>query len=150
MRLSRQKAIVLAALVTLACREPTSPSLAGSFFLASVNGKQLPAPLYSTPIETSVVLSATLTFMGDGNVVLVERRHITTTAIATETTNTSTLKYQLSGNAIKIGPIPCPTVLGCRGSFDGELTGLTLSLNVGQFPTTPLIYVFQETNALAQ
>lgn len=150
MRLSCLKAMMLTALVTIACREPTSPTLAGSFFLASVNGQQLPATMYSTPIETSVLLSATLTFMRDGSVVLVERRHITIPTITTETTNTSTFKYQLSGNAITIGPIACAADFGCRGSYDGEFTGSTLSLNVEQFPTTPIIYVFQETNALAQ
>jgi hypothetical protein len=150
MRLSCQKAMMLAALVTIACRESTSPSLAGSFFLASVNGQQLPATVYSNPIETKVVISAMLTFMANGNVVLVERQRFTSPTNATETTATSALKYQLSGNTVTIGPIVCANDLNCVSSFKGELTGSTLSLNLGVSQTTPLIYLFQETNTLAQ
>jgi hypothetical protein len=153
MRLSCRKALILASVVTIACRDSTSPSpFAGSYFLTGVNDLPLPATIYSTPDQTITVISAELTLTGDGKAVLVERKRVTYQGATTENPSTITLKYRVSGDYITIGSFTlCPANAVCIADFVGKFSGSSLNLQVGMLSqNTPLVYVLQREDPLAQ
>jgi hypothetical protein len=153
MHLSCRKALILASVVTIACRDSTSPSpFAGSYFLSGVNDLQLPAMIYSTPDQTITVISAELTLTNDGKAILAERKRVTYQGTTTEPTSTITLKYRLSGDYITIGSFTmCPANAVCIGDFVGQFSGSSLNLQVGMLSqNTPLVYVLQREDPLAQ
>jgi hypothetical protein len=153
MRLIGQKALILISLITIACRDSTSPSpFTGTYFLLQANGQQLPAVIYSTPGETITVVTASLALTPDAKAVLVEQRRYVAQGVTTDNTFTSSLKYHVTGNDITIGSFtPCPMGALCISDLVGKVSGSNIILTVGMVsPDTPLIYTYQREDPFSQ
>jgi hypothetical protein len=153
MRLIGQKALILGSLITMACRDSTSPApFAGTYFLLQANDQQLPAVIYSSPGETITVITASLTLTPDANAVLSEQRRYVTHGVTADNTFTNNLKYHVTGNDITIGSFkPCPMGADCMSDLVGKVSGSNVTLMVGMVdPSTPLIYTYQREDPFAQ
>ena len=142
MRLSCQKAFLLAVVVTLACHDPSTappPPPFSSFTLDNINGR--PLPTFVSPIpEGPTILSGTLFLDGSGKVVMTERRRDINQG---DFTTTNTLDYRITSDRIDIGCFRAyPAIVVCSASF-GTISGTTLRLTVD--PKQPLVYTYKLT-----
>ena len=142
MRLSCQKAFLLAAALTMACHESTAPPqmVAGVYFLKSINGRPLPAFVYAGQADTTFMLDATLTLDGAGNAVRIEHwRYVYQPNRTDEATSTFHREYRITGDNITVGIFsPCPANALCEGNKVGKLTSTTVTLAYANSPTAPL------------
>lgn len=146
MRLSCEKVFVVLAAATMACSEATGPDLSERFYvLESINGQPLPAILSPIPEATVSVLSATLAFRANGEVIWTERRREVSDNVPREFTSTKTLYYRWSEHYVEImASRTCDDAGVCQG-FTGVFAGRQLQLTVGWFsPTTRIIYEYVE------
>jgi hypothetical protein len=142
MRLPCLKALLPAVALTMACHESTSPPrLASSaYLLESINGQGVPAIMSASQIDTSFMLSATLTLDGAGHAVRSEHwRHVYQPNPTEEGTFTANVEYRITGNNITVGSFqPCPYNASCEGNKVGKITSTTLTLAYENNPTAPV------------
>jgi hypothetical protein len=142
MRLSCLKALLPAVALTMACHESTSPpSLAsGVYVLESVNGQGVPAIVSASQIDTSFMLSATLTLDGAGHAIRSEHwRYVYQPNQVEEGTFTANVEYRLTGDNIAVGFFqPCPANAIYEGNKVGKITSTTLTLAYENNPTSPV------------
>jgi hypothetical protein len=133
MRLSCQKAFVLAVAVTMACNDSTAPpSITDTYVLESINSQPPPTIIFVGAEDTTTVFWSTLTFAAGGNAVLVERLRHAHPYGATEGTYTTEYSYRISGDRIifDYSP-PCPPNALCVEPPVGEIIGTQLILSYG-------------------
>ena len=142
MRLTCQKALVLALAVTLGCHDSTAPLiLPAQFELANVSGRPLPTYFLSVPGFTVTVLSASLTLDDAGKAVMTEHLREYN---GIEATTTSTFDYKIKDNRIEIGGFqPCPINANCIGIRVGTISGETLSLIMQEADNGPVVYNYR-------
>ena len=142
MRLSCQKAFVLALALTLGCHDSTAPLvLSAQFELENINGRQLPTYFFATPGLTATILSAGLTLDDGGKAVMTEHRQ---EFDGTETTYTNTFDYRIKDTKIEIGRFePCPPNANCVGIRSGTIAGSTLTLLMQTTNLGPIIYTYR-------
>lgn len=141
MHLSCQKALLAAALLTMACRESTGPTqiVAGEYVLETINGSPVPAVVFAGQADTSFMIAAALTLDTDGNAVRFEHwRYMYPPNRVDEGTATFHQEYRLSGDEITVGRFtPCPPNALCEGNKVGKFTSTTLTLAYENNPTSP-------------
>ena len=148
MRLSCQKAFVLAVMLTVACGEPNAPPLVLVLFtLESVDSRPLPFVIGSNGPDTLTLLSATVTFDVAGKArITVHTRSVTVPNAPTEATNTSRYSYTIVGDSITFDyDPPCPPNALCVAPPYGKLTSNTLTLFYWISPDASIPYVYRMT-----
>jgi hypothetical protein len=144
MSLACQKAFLVAAALTMACRESTAPSaVAGVYRLENIDGRPLPANIQAGQGDTITVLWSTLTLNGLRNAALTERlRIVHPGAPAFEQLQSTDYLYSITGHGILGEDIsfeyspPCPINAICVGPPTGKVLGTTLILSYGGFQGT--------------
>jgi hypothetical protein len=141
MSLSCQKVFLVAAALTMACRESTAPAaVAGAYRLENIDGRPLPANIQAGQGDTITVLWSTLFLDGAGNAALTERlRIVHPGAPAFERLQSTGYLYTITGHGI-LGDdvsfeysLPCPINAICVGPPTGRVLGTTLILSYGGF-----------------
>jgi hypothetical protein len=130
MRLVRPIAAAFVGLLATGCGDPTAPKrVTALYILESINGQPLPATFSQSPIETATVFWATLNLDLAGNASMAERRRSVYATSQHERTNTWLTGYEITGQAIVIGP-PCGSDVerDCAIRRYGEIIGSTLTL----------------------
>ena len=142
MRLSCLRALLPAVALTMACSDSTSPPrlASGLYVLESVNGQGVPAIVSASQIDTSFLLSATLTLDGAGHGVRSEHwRYVYQPNPVEEGTFTANVEYRITGDNITVGSFqPCPANANCEGNKVGKITSTTLTLAYANNPTAPV------------
>jgi len=142
MRLSCLRALLPAVAFTMACHESTSPPplASGVYVLESVNGQGVPAIVSASQIDTSFILSATITLDGTGHAIRSEHwRYVYQPNHVEEGTFTANAEYRITGDNITVGSFqPCPANALCEGNKVGEFTSTTLTLAYENNPTAPV------------
>ena len=149
MRLSCEKAFVLALTLTVACHESTTPPplIAGVYLLESINSQPTPATVWASEGDTITVISGNLNLDGAGKAVLVEHvRFVHPNTGAGEATDTTGYVYRITRHrligydvAFDRSP-PCPPNALCVGPPIGRVVGSTLTLSYDEFATRPYLY----------
>ena len=142
MRLTCQKASVLALAFALGCHESTAPVvLSAQFELMNINGRQLPTYFFATPGLTETIFSAGLTLDKAGQAVMTELRR---EFDGTETTYTHNFEYRIKDNQIEIGRFePCGPNANCVGTRVGTISGRTLTLLMQTTNLGPIVYTYR-------
>src|SRR3990170_7277128 len=125
----------------IACTDSLAPrDVAGSYFLESINGQNLPVVIGPIPEETITVLSGGIALHEDGNAVTVERRREVSDNVPSENNYTFEQSFHLDGNRIRIFPPPfCPpNALALCVEIEGVITDSVLTLEIG-----PFIYLYR-------
>jgi hypothetical protein len=134
MRLSCQKAFVLAVAVTMACNDSTAPpSITDAYVLETINNQPPPVNIFVGPEDTTTVFSSTLTFDASGHAVLVERMRHAHPYGTTEGTYTTGYSYRIGEDSKIIFDYspPCPPNALCARTPVGEIIGTQLILSYG-------------------
>jgi hypothetical protein len=141
MPLSCRKALVLAVVLTAACREVTAPPIIGSFSLASINGHPLPAHIQAQGGDTITVLSSSLTLDAAGKARIFEHiRYVHPNSPPGESIYTSVYDYEITGDPTAGQTVtftyspPCPPNALCIAPPVGTLVGSILTLTYGEYP----------------
>jgi len=141
MRLSCQKAFILAVVSTLACHEATAPPISNGYLLESINGQPLPANIQAEAGDTITVLFGFLFLNGPEKAQLTEQiRYVHPNSPAGEATNNTEYSYSISGNPV-IGQKmvldyspPCGPNTVCAAPPQGRFVGSKLILFYGAAP----------------
>ena len=141
MRLPRQQAFVLLLVGAIGCSDSVGPKLSATFNLVDINGRAIPTFLAPTPGLTPTILFASVTLDKEGKALwLEERREFD----GTQTSIRNTFDYRITLNRIEIGSnMPCPSNANCVGTYTGEISNETLSLNVQSTDAGPIVYNFR-------
>jgi hypothetical protein len=142
MRLSGQKAFVLALALTMGCHDATAPATPRTrlYVLESVNGRPVPVNLGGS----DSVLWATLALDPAGNAITVDHIKSVFQNNSSESTYSLRFEYRIRGDSIEIGSFqPCPDI--CAGNRVGVISDSTVVLTVGynSYPTNPIIYLYR-------
>jgi hypothetical protein len=144
MRLSGQKAFVLALALTTGCHDTTAPPTPSArlYVLESVNGQPVPVNLGGS----TSVLWATLTLDVAGKAITVDHVKSVFQGNASESTYSLRREYRIRGDSIEIGSFtPCPPGALCVANQLGVVADSTVALTVGYnpYPTNPIIYLYR-------
>lgn len=141
MRLSCQKAFILAVVSTLACHEATAPPISNGYLLESINGQPIPANIQAEPGDTITVLYGLLILDGAGNAQLIEQIHyVHPNSPAGEVTYTTGYSYSIRENPVLGRTMvfdqspPCPANALCAAPPQGRFVGSKLVLSYGTIP----------------
>jgi hypothetical protein len=148
MRLSCQKAFVLAVVFTAACGAPNAPPLViGLFTLETVDSRPVPLVVRSEGADTLTLLSAIVTFDAAGKArFTVHTRSVTVPDAPREATNTARYSYTIVGDSITFNyDPPCPPNALCVRPPYGKLTSTTLTLFYRISPDASIPYVYRMT-----
>jgi hypothetical protein len=148
MRLSCQKALLLALCSTIACHESTAPAPAPAYFvLKAISGRQLPT-LFSFGSNITI-LSASLGLDGAGKGKRTELRREIVQGVPSETLYTTTFDYRIQGDQIEIGSFePCPINAICAANITGTIANGVLSLMIVQVSIDgSIVYEYQQMGA---
>jgi len=143
MRLSCQKALLLAVITTIACdTATTAPSLPSTHYqLRAINGRQLPTYLASSPGSTATILSSELFLSTTGKAIMIEHRQ---DIVLGEGSYTNTFDYRINGNQIEIGSFePCPINANCAANRAGTFSSAGLSLVINPGPDALIVYEYR-------
>ena len=142
MRLSCEKASVLALTLTIACHDSTAPSPRDSYLLESVNGQPVPTVIRAGGGDTTTLFWATLTLDAAGKAEIVAAtRRVSTSAPPREATDIARYSYRVFGDSIAFDySPPCPPNALCVRPPYGKITGLTVNLFLGANPAASYIY----------
>ena len=128
MRLSRRIAIFAAISVLASCSDSSGPPSTATFYrLDTVNGR--PLPTFFSPIpEAPTIIAGGVFLDGKGHATVTERRHETTGADVTYTTN---YKYTIADSRIEFEPdTPCPANAFCPAPPTGVFLSRHLFLDL--------------------
>ena len=143
MRLSRQKALLLALVSSIACHSTTDPATVSAFFvLKTINGRPLPTYLAATPGPTATIIYSALTLDNAGKAVMTEHRQ---DLLQGDATYTNTFDYRIQGDQIEIGSFePCPINANCVANRIGTISRGHLSLVINPaFIDGKIVYEYQ-------
>jgi hypothetical protein len=140
MRLSCQKAFVLALPLTMACNESTAPPIASSYILESINSQPLPANIQAGNGDTITVIASSLALDGAGRAQLSEHiRYVHPNSPPGEDIYTTGYSYRITGSRIIGQSIifdyspPCPPNALCVEPPVGRFVGSRLILSWGNY-----------------
>lgn len=140
MRLSCQKAFIIALTLTMACHESTAPPIAKGYILESINNQPLPANIQAEGGDTITVIASSLGLDGAGKAQLFEHiRYVHPNSPPGEAIYTTGYSYSISGSRI-LGPTivfdyspPCPPNALCAEPPVGRFVGSKLILTWGRY-----------------
>lgn len=136
MRLLCQKMVLLVAVSTLACSDPSGPLGSRHFVLHDISGRPLPTYLAPTPGLTATVVSGAIVFSGTDHAAIAEQR---INEDGTQSDFTIYYTYKITDENIEFEPVSrCPDL--CVGPPVGVVTGSGISIDEAPWEPGFIVY----------